>query len=128
MSPRKAKTAKSKDDTEVAIEFGAEGGSLEVERATVEGAIKYRLHYYDCTSMFLNEEDSAGLDIVDERSKWYPGLEQALASSRWEWWMFSLAKIAPDLKKELRRIIEANLEITAYLDRHPFSFRRLKGK
>jgi hypothetical protein len=130
MNTRKPKTAKSKvkDEIEVAIIFGAEGGNLEVERATIEGVVKYRLHYYDGSADFLNEEDRAGLDVVDQRSEWFPDLEQALASSRWEWWMMSLAKIAPDLMAELLRIINASPEIKSCIEERPLSFRRLKEK
>jgi hypothetical protein len=124
----KSKNTTSKDETEIVIEFGAEGGSLEVERTKIEGAFKYRLHYYDGTIMFLNEEDCGGLVIEDKWSDWFPDLAQALASSRWEWWMMSLAKIAPDLKPELRRIIEANPVAKSYIDENPFSFRRLFRK
>jgi len=102
---------------ELALHFEFDGGALMVERKKTKGAFKYRLHYYDCIATRGDEKEG---DAVQDYSKWFPDLEQALASSRWRWYMMSLVEIGLGLTtEELRRIIKTSPAVNSYFERFP---------
>ena len=93
------------NEVETVIVLGVEGGSLGVQRMGDCGAFKYRFHVCDCAADFLVDEDIPG-HTPEKHSKWFPSLEQALNSSRYEWWEYSPFEVALDLEDELQRIAE----------------------
>ncbi|MDR2017249.1 MAG: hypothetical protein LBP90_06570 [Burkholderiales bacterium] len=109
---------------EPVVKFGAEGGSLTVERKKTGNTFTYRLHYYDCTALLVEEEE--GLSTIDRRSKWFPSLEQALSSSKWPWWHLILIEVAPNLERELRRIAKTYLSAPRASENFYGSWRRKK--